>query len=161
MKRFSYRNQLLNVEQIDRLDKGYFSEMMERTVNHPFKPVSEYALTLFGFQDPAAIRIRKLSLEKKSVALGDRLGFEFEVASDGPLGKVRVEYAVYFLKKNGSLSRKIFQLAEFETTAKSKSFKRHQNFKNYSTRKHYSGGHAIAIVVNGVEKKKAHFDLSV
>ena len=72
--------------------------------------------------------------------------------------KLRIEYAIYYLKSNGKQSKKIFQLSENNFSKnQSFSFARHQSFRDLTTRKHYPGKHKIAIVVNGREMVSSDF----
>jgi 3-methyladenine DNA glycosylase AlkC len=108
-------------------------------------------LHLFGFSKPINITINNLEIQK-SVAIGDKLVFSFSIKSSvGKLGKLRIEYAIDFMKKNGKLSRKIFKISEADYLEQEKSISRHQSFKIISTRKYYCGNHMLAIIVNGQE----------
>ncbi len=117
-------------------------------------------LTLFGFESPDKIKICHPELKEDKIRIGGELEFRFELStSTKSLGKIRLEYAVDYVKKNGKLSTKIFQISESEITANTKSFIRRQSFKDMTTRKHYSGKHHLKIIVNGVEKWQTSFDV--
>ncbi|MBV1922037.1 MAG: DNA alkylation repair protein, partial [Pseudomonadales bacterium] len=73
------------------------------------------------------------------------------------LGMLRIEYAIDYVKSNGSYSRKIFKISEGDIQTKSKPIRRRQSFKNMSTRKHYSGRHVLAVIVNGEEMGSVSF----
>ena len=66
------------------------------------------------------------------------------------------------MKSNGKQNRKLFKIVE--NTYKpntSYSFQRKQSFQNFTTRKHYVGEHALAIVVNGIEYESVKFQLKL
>lgn len=66
------------------------------------------------------------------------------------------------MKSNGKQNKKLFKIAE--NTYKpntSYSFQRKQFFQNFTTRKHYAGEHALAIVVNGIEYELINFQLKL
>jgi len=118
------------------------------------------AMRLFGFGDPVEISVERLKLDKKKLHVGEdvRYTFSLQVAS-AKTCQVRLEYAVYFAKAKGKISRKVFKISEntFEPGNHEKSGK--HSFADLSTRKHYTGEHKISIIVNGVEKAQAKFAL--
>jgi 3-methyladenine DNA glycosylase AlkC len=108
-------------------------------------------MKLFGFQKPDHIEIRNLTATN-SVKIGASLDFSFVLESQKRrLGKVRIEYAIDFVKKDGGLSRKIFKISESEINGKSKIVTKSHSFKKISTRNYYTGNHEISIIVNGHE----------
>jgi 3-methyladenine DNA glycosylase AlkC len=120
------------------------------------------ALGLFGYRAADHVKIAGLSIENPNPKIGDTMAFSFEVSGKrgrAPLGKLRVEYAIDYLKANGSHSRKVFKVAEGDYRDPNLSFQRQQSFRQMSTRKHYAGEHRLAIIVNGVERALATFDL--
>ena len=108
-------------------------------------------LALFGLDENAA-GVKRFRLDRTRVPYGGELGFSFELVPHGAL-PVRVEYAVYFLKKSGRHTRKVFKIAEASYTKK-KVFRRRHAFRDLSTRKHHPGVHYIAVVVNGREEPR-------
>lgn len=125
------------------------------------KAGNERALRLFDFSAPADIRVEKLTLDKKELWIGSDLRFSFElrVAGDEP-GRVRLEYKIDYTKATGRLSPKIFQLREANFNPGSHHISRKHSFQNRSTRKHFPGQHRLAIIVNGIEKARASFELA-
>ncbi len=117
-------------------------------------------MNLFGFFKPVHINISKLEIQK-SICLGDRLDFSFVLATNKPeLGKLRIEYAIGFLKKNGSLSKKVFKVSEAQITQQKKAVSKSHSFKIISTRRYYVGIHELSIIVNGCELASHNFMLS-
>ena len=115
-------------------------------------------LALFGFHD-TALCTNDFSINKQKVKIGDNFQFSFTLSTKKAT-KIRLEYAIDFVKSNGKQSRKIFQLSE--TTLKTnerKAYTKQHSFANLSTRKHYPGTHSITLIVNGTEKGKLDFDL--
>ncbi len=119
-------------------------------------------MLLFGFRDSAELEVRGLALDRDRLAIGERVTFDFELATTatGGLGAVRLEYAVHYRKKNGATSAKVFKISEFESTEPSRPVTRRHGFSDLSTRKHHPGEHAIAVIVNGVEKARSGFELT-
>jgi 3-methyladenine DNA glycosylase AlkC len=126
------------------------------------KKGNQSALSLFGYEDEDTdkVRIENLSLSKNSPKIGEEVSFSFILSVDKKLPvKLRLEYAVYFQKAKGSLSKKVFKISEGTFDKKSVSFQRKLSFADFSTRKHYPGEHQISVIVNGIEKAKTTFYL--
>ena len=119
------------------------------------------ALALFNFPEPKHVEVAPLTLDKKQLAIGETLHFTTGLLSSvDALGKIRLEYAIDFTKANGKTSRKIFKITENDFAEKEKTFSRKHSFRDLSTRKHYAGTHKVALIVNGVEKGSADFELT-
>ncbi|OQX77695.1 MAG: hypothetical protein B6D61_06775 [Bacteroidetes bacterium 4484_249] len=111
------------------------------------------AMRLFGFGDPEKLEIQNLKIDKTTLKIGESLIFSFELANfEKQECKVRLEYAMDFVKANGKHSRKIFQIIEKTYLPGKHVLKRKHSFVDMSTRKHYPGGHRITIIINGEEK---------
>ena len=95
------------------------------------------------------------------VKIGDSVAFSFAVKNDSSEPQlIRLEYAVYYFKSNGSLSRKVFKISErtFEGNEKVV-VHRKQSFRLITTRKFYTGGHQLSVIANGEEKTGGVFEL--
>jgi hypothetical protein len=69
---------------------------------------------------------------------------------------------VDFLLASGKTSRKVFKLAAKDIAAgQVLALSKSHSFRQISTRRYYPGGHALAILVNGVEMGKAAFKLKI
>ncbi|MGY6650155.1 DNA alkylation repair protein [Wenyingzhuangia sp. IMCC45574] len=119
-------------------------------------------MTVFGFGNTSQIDIQNLQLNSENIQLGEELHFSFDLVNNykKPM-LIRLEYAIYYLKNNGSLSKKIFQISqkeypEFSTHKIGKK----QHFKPITTRKYYFGTHKIAIIANGKEFDLISFELN-
>lgn len=121
------------------------------------------ALAAFGLNHKAKAHIEQLKLSHKRITLGQQLLFSFTLANDeNKETEFRVEYKMYFMKANGQLSGKIFQIGTYNLkTCESISINRKHAFVNRTTRKHYKGKHRIAIVVNGNELAEAECILNM
>jgi len=106
------------------------------------------ALKLFGFTKLDEVNLKKFKYNKEVVWSGE-LEFSFKLDSKKPLGKLRLEYMMEFLLKNGKYSKKIFKIAEGVYENKSKTFSKKHSFKKISTRKYYAGVQKINIIING------------
>jgi len=140
------------------------SENIDKIIKHAcrgmLKSGHKGALLLFGFSDPDHIEIINLEFHKELLLLGDKLKFSFDLNLKSVTAeKVRLEYAVYYVKAKGKLSKKVFQIKEALFEPGLTKVSRMQQFINLSTRKHYPGEHFLSIIVNGEEKVKKGFIL--
>lgn len=118
------------------------------------------AMTLFGFGSVKQIEIRDLEITTPVVKLGNSLEFNFSLHNKSQKeAKIRLEYAIYFLKANNSLAKKVFTISEKAYAANSVSeISRKQPFKLITTRKLYEGGHKLALIINGNEQRQHEFE---
>jgi len=113
-------------------------------------------LALFGFHEVNHINVTNLKYTKK-VRIGEVFTFSFNLEAKQEIGKVRVEYAIDYLKSNNTHNKKLFMITQNEIKSSVKNFHKKQSFKDMSVRKHYLGKHYLSIVVNGKEKIKREF----
>ena len=106
------------------------------------------------------ILIENFSLQKTSVKISEHLQFDFSLRNWVSDKKIRLEYAVYFLKQNGTYTKKIFQITTKNFAKGVFNFSKKHPFRDMTTRKHYAGEHLISLVVNGFEVEKKNFILS-
>jgi 3-methyladenine DNA glycosylase AlkC len=116
------------------------------------------ALQLFGINNSHQAAIELFDLQKNLVKVGQNLEFSFQLINPKN-NKIRLEYAVYFLIKNGKFSKKIFQIAEKQLAKGQFIFKKNHSFREISTRKYYAGEHKIALILNGSEVVEQKFQL--
>jgi 3-methyladenine DNA glycosylase AlkC len=149
---------------MDICEKWYgVSEETDKIVKHAcrslLKAGDKRALRIFGYSDPATMTVANFKADKKEIKIGDTLNFSFDLILKKE-GKVRLEYAVFYVKAKGQLSPKIFKITENDYKPGTHSFKRKQFFGDQSTRKHFPGTHHMSIFVNGEEKAKISFELN-
>lgn len=77
------------------------------------------------------------------------------------LAKFRLEYAVGYLKNNGSHNEKVFQLRETKVAiGETLEFTKKVDFKDLSKRKHCAGLHYFILKVNGIPVERIEFELT-
>ena len=120
-------------------------------------------MQLFGFGSIEKIHIDNFKVLTPVVRIGDALEFFFDLNNnDEKALKLRLEYGLYYLKANGSLSRKVFMISEKEYAPGSTTpIHRKQSFKVITTRKFYPGMHEVSVIINGQEVEKGEFELTV
>lgn len=119
------------------------------------------ALHLFGYDDTQNVQVSTLTLTSRHLAIGERLNFSFDLHQEGAGSlKLRIEYAIDFVKANGKVSTKVFKITENSYKPGRYHFDRSQEFRDLTTRKHYPGTHDLKILINGEVKAKTSFELS-
>lgn len=97
---------------------------------------------------------------KDTIFIGEALTFLFKIEVKKAV-KIRLEYAIDYVKANGKRSRKIFQISQLNFPANTtKFYKKNHSFANVSTRKHYPGTHFITLIVNGIEYGTLNFEVN-
>ncbi|TMV49461.1 DNA alkylation repair protein [Paenibacillus mesophilus] len=117
-------------------------------------------LRFFGFVPAERISVVGLTLSAEEVSIGGAFTAAFRIVNSGDSSSLlRIEYAIDFVKANGSRSRKLFKLSEKEYDPGETPVRFNHRFEQLTTRKHYPGEHALAIIVNGEQLSGISFTL--
>lgn len=117
------------------------------------------ALECFGYGKVRLIKNVDFQVITPIVELNDYLEIEgtFTLKKNS---KVRLEYAICFLHKNGTWGRKVFKISESELEKGEYEVDRKHHFKKMTTRTFHEGVHGIEFIINGrVFSKKAFYFL--
>lgn len=123
------------------------------------KAGDQEVLELFGYGSDG-IEVRNLAANQK-IKMGDYLDFSFDIFSKKPLGKLRIEYKLGFVRQNDKINYKVFKISEREVLDRALKVQKSHHFKEVTTRKYYNGIHTLSIVINGKEFGVCEFELSV
>ena len=114
---------------------------------------------LLGYTAKPKITVERFVCDK-TVCLGEALSFSFRIAAKKSAQKLVVDYAIDFVKANGTLSRKVFKLKNCQLQkGEQLEIDKQHSFKIINTRTYHMGVHAIAVLVNGAEYGKKEFEL--
>lgn len=117
------------------------------------------ALALFGLADQESVKVADFRLSSASIQLGEDLNFSFQIEAHKAV-KVRLEYAIDYVRASGKRSRKIFKISELTIKEKEKrTYARKHSFADTSVRKHVPGRHSITLIVNGAKLKTLDFEV--
>jgi 3-methyladenine DNA glycosylase AlkC len=121
------------------------------------------SLSVFDFEKNPKVSVEKFQLSSGKLKLGEILEFKFDVVSGkAQAQKLLIDYKIHYRKKTGGLSAKVFKLKELELKPKARvSISKKQVFRDFTTRKHFAGGHIIEIQVNGKILGRQDFKLLV
>ena len=116
------------------------------------------ALALFNLGDSSKVTVSDLSFTKTRYKIGSKIEFSFGLVNQHRQPqKIRIEYAIHYLKKNNSHTKKIFKITERYFEPGKHRISRGHSIKQMTTRKHYPGEHRVEIVINGVTKAHKTF----
>ncbi|MDX8388253.1 MAG: DNA alkylation repair protein [Ghiorsea sp.] len=118
-------------------------------------------LLLFGFTAIDHINIKDFKVDP-AVVWDGKVAFSATIHSKeklGKLGKLRLEFAIDFMKANQKTSKKVFKIAESTYQTSQKEIQKTFNFKPISTRKYYAGEHQLSLIINGKAVAKKPFIL--
>ena len=109
------------------------------------------ALTVIGAGAKAEVELLDVKVEPAVVRLGETITLSFTVRSLVPVEqRLVIDYAIDYVKANGGTSTKVFKLKTLVLTGfGSEVVVRRQVIKDFTTRKHYAGGHVVHVMVNG------------
>jgi 3-methyladenine DNA glycosylase AlkC len=119
------------------------------------------ALAHFGFEKGAAGIVFEDLVCDAVVKIGGTLAFSFSIKNAGAQSRnVRLEYAIQYLTGSGKISRKVFKIKELEMKAGfAEVVVRRQRFTDFTTRKHFPGGHRLELLANGATLAAATFEV--
>ncbi len=119
------------------------------------------ALALLGASGTPEVRLRRVQLEPNPVRLGGSLGLAFDLISVGAVEQdLVVDYAVHFVKANGSTARKVFKLRRVRLEPREKlRLAAKVSFADLTTRKHYPGLHHVELLLNGESRNLGKFQV--
>jgi 3-methyladenine DNA glycosylase AlkC len=110
------------------------------------------ALGLLGFGGTPKVAIEKVTLlPAKHVRIGGELRIAFEmVSTSAKAQELAVDFAVHFVKKNGTRRPKVFKLKALTLAPRARSLLTAKvSFANLTTRAHFPGAHRVDALVNG------------
>lgn len=105
------------------------------------------------------IQLSNFKVLTPKVKIGDALAFSFSICNNNTTAQVvRLEYAIYYRKANGQLSKKVFKISEkIYQPGEKADIVRKQKFILITTRTFYAGAHEMSVIINGQEKIKGNF----
>lgn len=121
------------------------------------------ALALIGAGGKAEVKVDDFAVAPAAITLGQRIRMDARLVStsDEPQRLV-VDYAVHYVKKGGSPSRKVFKLKTVDLAPGAAcDLTVGQTIRDFTTRKHYSGRHRVELMVNGETLAEGSFDLAI
>lgn len=115
----------------------------------------------YGLVNSENVFVSEFELINPKIKIGDYLEFSFKIENQEENAvPVRLEYGIYYLRQNGSWSKKVFKISERMLLSNEiLQVSRKQSFKIITTRKFYLGIQKISIIVNGHERSVKEFEI--
>lgn len=109
------------------------------------------ALAVLGANTRPKLVVNAARFSSKRVRVGDQLQFSFTLQSTASRAQdLIVDYAVHFMKANGTSRAKVFKLKRVTLAARgSVELAGRVSFAKMTTRQHYPGRHRIEVLANG------------
>jgi 3-methyladenine DNA glycosylase AlkC len=119
-------------------------------------------LAVFGVLPPE-ISTPKIEIASSSVTLGEFLDFKITLSSNGTKPqKLLIDYVVHHRKANGTVAPKVFKWKQLVLQPNEAiEFKRQHAIRPITTRKYYTGEHALSLRINGEDFGHSLFELSI
>ncbi|WP_119301450.1 DNA alkylation repair protein [Dongia deserti] len=119
------------------------------------------ALAVLGVGAKPQVDLSGACLVPASARIGEEIRFSFELLSTGKrLQELLVDYAVHFVKANGTARAKVFKLRKIALPPSGRvELGSAISLKDMTTRRHYPGRHQIDVLINGVPYPLGAFDL--
>lgn len=120
------------------------------------------ALAALGFDVDPKVKA-SLNISANQLIMGENLLMDAQIKSTGKRAqKLVVDFAVHYMKANGTLSAKIFKwkVVDLEP-GQTVQLRKKQNFVPRSVRKLYPGRHEVELLISGHGYGKKSFDLTI
>lgn len=120
------------------------------------------ALALIGAGHGAAVDVRDFAVTPHKVRLGDVVTLSAQVLSTADtVQRLVIDYRVHYARASGKSAAKVFKLKTFDLAAGASADVRiRQTIRDFSTRRHHPGVHAVDLLVNGQALAHGEFVLS-
>ena len=119
------------------------------------------ALALIGVGHGAAVTVRHFSVEPAVVRLGERIAISATIVSDSSVNQpLVVDYRVHYARAGGKTAAKVFKWKAFDLVGgEAAALRINQTIRDFSTRRHHQGQHAVELIVNGETMATSGFEL--
>jgi len=143
------------------LDNKHTAWIAKHALRSLIKQGNPRALANIGATGKAEVEIIGVKVEPAVITLGEKITLSFTVRSKVESSqRLVIDYAIDYVKANGSTSAKVFKLKALTLPVGANEFvSRSQSIKELTTRRHYAGRHAVHVLVNGERLASTHFDI--
>jgi len=118
---------------------------------------------LLGYSEKVKAVVTKLELDRPTVNLGEGLAVTVELkSSSDDEQRLVLDYKIHHKKANGKTTAKVFKWKNVNLVGlESMTLTKVHPFKAITTRKYYSGQHALELLINGQSMGQIEFELMV
>ena len=143
------------------LENRHTAWIAKHALRSLIKQGNQRALAVIGAGGKPEVEIVGVKVEPAVIRLGQKISLSFTLKSTVPDSqRLVIDYAIDYVKANGSTSAKVFKLKALTLPAHASEFvSRGQQIKELTTRRHYAGQHAVHIMVNGERLASSSFEI--
>ena len=143
------------------LDDARSAWIVKHALRSRIKQGDARALKLIGASDGAQAVVEQLAITPSRVRLGGEVELAFSLRSTAQTAqRLVVDYAIHYVKKNGRASPKVFKLKTVELApGASTEIRITRAMRDFTTRTHHAGTHAVEVLVNGQRLAQGSFEL--
>lgn len=136
--------------------------LVKHALRSAIKRGEQGALEALGYGKSAKVDVQNIQISPKQAQVGGAVQISFELINQSQKkAALMVDFAIHFIKANGSASPKVFKLKALELgPSQSERFSKKVSLKPMTTRILYSGVHKVEVLVNGKAKPLGEFTLS-
>jgi 3-methyladenine DNA glycosylase AlkC len=142
-------------------DNPHTDWIIKRALRTLIKKGDSRALAVIGAGARADVLVRRFTVAPETVTLGDRITLSLDLESTAETSqRLVIDYRLHYVKKSGGTSAKVFKWKEVTLGAGAAvTLARTQSIRDFTTRVHYPGHHAVDLIVNGETLATGGFDL--
>ncbi|WP_193106669.1 DNA alkylation repair protein [Brachybacterium sp. FME24] len=140
----------------------------EKVVRHALRTLLKRgdpaALALLGYPDPAgALVVDGPHLDRARLVVGESIELQATVRNTGEESvRLMIDYVVHHATAAGTQSTKAFKLTTLTLgPGQERDVRKVHSFRPITTRRYYSGPHAVALQINGVTSGRQDFHLDL
>lgn len=143
------------------LENKHTAWIAKHALRSLIKQGNQRALAVIGAGGKAEVELLDVKVEPAVIRLGEKISLSFTVKSTVPDSqRLVIDYAIDYVKANGSTSAKVFKLKALTLPGHGREFvSRGQQITELTTRRHYAGMHAVHIMVNGELLASTSFEI--
>jgi 3-methyladenine DNA glycosylase AlkC len=143
------------------LDNRHTAWIAKHALRSLIKQGNPRALAIIGAGGKPEVEIMGVKVEPAVIGLGEKITLSFTVRSTvEDSQRLVIDYAIDYVKANGSTSAKVFKLKALTLPGKALAVvTRGQYIKELTTRRHYAGKHAVHVIVNGERLASTVFEI--
>jgi 3-methyladenine DNA glycosylase AlkC len=143
------------------LDNKHTAWIARHALRSLIKQGNQRALAIIGAGGKPEVEIMDVQVNPPVIGLGEKITLSFAVKSTVEASqRLVIDYAIDYVKANGSTSAKVFKLKALTLPGQStEHLSRGQHIKELTTRRHYAGKHAVHVLVNGERLASTAFEI--
>lgn len=143
------------------LENKHTAWIAKRALRTLIKRGDRRALSVIGAGKQAEVKLDDFTVAPRRIRLGETLTLSLALTSTARREqKLVIDYAIHYVKQSGSASAKVFKWRELTLPPGAKlALAKTQRIRDFTTRKHHPGRHAVDVLVNGAKLATGEFDL--